>query len=255
MVDDVNEDYTHLVGTIVKIRHECLAAAPNHVTRRISSSTRALLEKRRHMDRQANQAEYAILSRLCRQRLTDDHANFVTSRLLGAAHSKRSLKMEKRAGRTSSFDPMFESPRWFALFFSTRNGEHYGKLLLCSLQVRFWPNYCSPGEEVSPFLTSEVRRAIEAMPQGRAPGADGITVELPQACGPMLYTALARRFSHYLAKCEVPVAWKQSSTILLFKKGDKEDLENYRPITLLPVLYKVFTRCILTRIRRTLDEA
>ncbi|KIH66482.1 hypothetical protein ANCDUO_03190 [Ancylostoma duodenale] len=51
MVDDLNEDYTHLVETIVKIRNECRAAAPNHATGRISSGTRALLEKRRHMDR------------------------------------------------------------------------------------------------------------------------------------------------------------------------------------------------------------
>ncbi|EPB66985.1 hypothetical protein ANCCEY_13926 [Ancylostoma ceylanicum] len=112
----------------------------------------------------------------------------------------------------------------------------------------------SPGEEVPPFLTSEMRHAIETMPRGKAPGADGITMELLQACGPTLYTALARRFSVYLPKCEVPVAWKQSSTILLFK-SDKGDLENYCPITLLPVLYKVFTRSTLTRIRRTLDEA
>nr|CDJ85575.1 RNA-directed DNA polymerase (reverse transcriptase) domain containing protein [Haemonchus contortus] len=51
------------------------------------------------------------------------------------------------------------------------------------------------------------------------------------------------------------MAWKQSSTVLLFKKGDKEDLADYRPITLLPVLYKVFTRCVLARIRRTPEEA
>ncbi|KAL6742408.1 hypothetical protein Aduo_015561 [Ancylostoma duodenale] len=85
MVDDLNEDYTHLVETIVKIRNECRAAAPNHATGRISSGTRALLEKRRHMDRQGNQVEYAVLNRLCRQRLAEDHANFVRNRLLDAA--------------------------------------------------------------------------------------------------------------------------------------------------------------------------
>ncbi|RCN43593.1 hypothetical protein ANCCAN_10436 [Ancylostoma caninum] len=116
-------------------------------------------------------------------------------------------------------------------------------------------NVLSPGKEVPPFLPSEVRHAIETMPRGKAPGSDGIIVELLQACRPTLYAALARRFSRYLAKCEVPVAWKRSSTILDFKKGDKENLENYRPITLLPVLYKVFTCCLLTRIQRTLDEA
>ncbi|RCN47008.1 hypothetical protein ANCCAN_06939 [Ancylostoma caninum] len=116
-------------------------------------------------------------------------------------------------------------------------------------------NVLSPGEEVPPFLPSEVRHAIEMMPRGKAPGSDGIIVELLQACGPTLYVALARLFSRYLAKCEVPVAWRRSSTILLFKKGDKENLENYRLTTLLPVLYKILTRCLLTRIRRTLDKA
>uniref|UniRef100_A0A7I5EB71 Reverse transcriptase domain-containing protein n=1 Tax=Haemonchus contortus TaxID=6289 RepID=A0A7I5EB71_HAECO len=86
-------------------------------------------------------------------------------------------------------------------------------------------------------------------------GKDGISVELLQACGPPLYRALARRYIRHLAECTVPTAWKQSLTVLLSKKGDKEDLANYRPITLLPVLYKVFTRCILARIRRTVDEA
>ncbi|KIH67784.1 hypothetical protein ANCDUO_01883 [Ancylostoma duodenale] len=54
-VDDVNENYTHLVGTIDQERVSC--CSPNHATRRISSSTRALLEKRRHMGRQANHLE------------------------------------------------------------------------------------------------------------------------------------------------------------------------------------------------------
>ncbi|KIH64321.1 hypothetical protein ANCDUO_05369 [Ancylostoma duodenale] len=258
MVDNINGDYTHLVGTIVKIRNECRAAAPKHATRRISSSTRAFLEKRRHMDRQANHLEYAVLSRLCRQRLAEDHANFVRSRLHDAAHIKRSLKMEKRALSEHRLSiPCLKAPDRSRC--SSRPGmesimaNFYSALFRSGLGQT--TTVLGPGEEVPPFLTSEVRHAIEAMPRGKAPGADGITVKLLEACGPTLYTALARRFSHYLAKCEVPTAWKQSSTIFIFKKGDKEDLENYPPITLLPVLYKVFTRCILTRIRRTLDEA
>ncbi|KAK6730616.1 hypothetical protein RB195_007217 [Necator americanus] len=59
----------------------------------------------------------------------------------------------------------------------------------------------------------------------------------------------------YLQKERFPDQWKTSQTVLIHKKGDREDLRNYRPICLLSVLYKVFTKIILTRISRTLDEA
>ncbi|KAK6749531.1 hypothetical protein RB195_001879 [Necator americanus] len=59
----------------------------------------------------------------------------------------------------------------------------------------------------------------------------------------------------YLQKERIPDQWKTSRTVLIHKKGDREDLRNYRPICLMSVLYKVFTKIIVTRISRTLDEA
>ncbi|KAK6730854.1 hypothetical protein RB195_007365 [Necator americanus] len=53
---------------------------------------------------------------------------------------------------------------------------------------------------------------------------------------------------------EVPKQWKTSKTVLLYKKGDPHDIGNYRPICLLSVIYKLFTRVILNRIEKVLDE-
>ncbi|KAE9412388.1 hypothetical protein Angca_004682, partial [Angiostrongylus cantonensis] len=65
---------------------------------------------------------------------------------------------------------------------------------------------------------------------------------------------MARLFTRYLSECKVSTRWKSSRTVLLFQKGDLYALGNYRPICLLSVVYKLFTRVILNRIDRTLDE-
>ncbi|KAE9419848.1 hypothetical protein Angca_004248, partial [Angiostrongylus cantonensis] len=48
---------------------------------------------------------------------------------------------------------------------------------------------------------------------------------------------------------------RTSRTVILSKKGDRKDLRSYRPICLLNVLYKLFTKTILSCISRTLDKA
>ncbi|KAE9421035.1 hypothetical protein Angca_002157, partial [Angiostrongylus cantonensis] len=65
---------------------------------------------------------------------------------------------------------------------------------------------------------------------------------------------MAQLFTRYLSECKVPTQWKTSKTMLLFKKGDLHDIGNYRPIWLLSVVYKLFTRVILNRIDSTMDE-
>ncbi|KAK6749776.1 hypothetical protein RB195_002031 [Necator americanus] len=71
---------------------------------------------------------------------------------------------------------------------------------------------------------------------------------------PVLINTLARLFTRYLSECKVPKQWKTSKTVFLCKKGDPLDIGNYRPISLLSVIYKLFTRVILNRIEQVLDE-
>ena len=70
----------------------------------------------------------------------------------------------------------------------------------------------------------------------------------------MLWAALASRFSRYMAQRRTPDQWKTAKTVLLYKKGDREQLRNYRPIWLLPTVYKVFTKVLYNRLARQLDE-
>jgi len=52
-----------------------------------------------------------------------------------------------------------------------------------------------------------------------------------------------------------PAEWKKSRIIILYKKDDPTLPENYRPITLLPILYKLFARVLCQRIGCVLDQS
>ncbi|KAE9417107.1 hypothetical protein Angca_006446, partial [Angiostrongylus cantonensis] len=105
---------------------------------------------------------------------------------------------------------------------------------------------------VPPVLHSEIRHAISSVKNRAAPGPGRIRSEHLKNLSPVLVNTLARLFTCYLSECKVPTQWKTSMTALLFKKGDLHNIGN--PICLLSVVYKPFTRVILNRIDRTLDE-
>ncbi|KAK6727479.1 hypothetical protein RB195_005267 [Necator americanus] len=103
--------------------------------------------------------------------------------------------------------------------------------------VHFSPHHLREDGQVFPeVLPSEIRHATMS--------------NLP----PVLINTLARLFTRYLSECKVPKQWKTSKTVLLYKKGDPHDIGNYRPICLLSVIYKLFTKVILNRIEKVLDE-
>ncbi|XGW22063.1 hypothetical protein V3C99_004768 [Haemonchus contortus] len=105
------------------------------------------------------------------------------------------------------------------------------------------------------ILPSEVRVAITSMKTGTSPGPDKISTDLLCVEGYELHALFATHMTSYLQKEKIPNQWRNSRMVILHKKGDWDDLRNCRSISLLSVLYKLFTKIILTRISRTLDEA
>jgi hypothetical protein len=49
----------------------------------------------------------------------------------------------------------------------------------------------------------------------------------------------------------IPACWKTSRTVPIFKKGDPSDNGNFRPISLLPTMYKIFSGILSSRIMAT----
>ena len=79
----------------------------------------------------------------------------------------------------------------------------------------------------------ELNRAIDALPSGKAPGADGIPPEVIKAGKPVLLHPLHELLRLCWKEGEVPQDMRDSKIVTLYKnKGDRSDCNNYRGISL-----------------------
>ena len=60
-------------------------------------------------------------------------------------------------------------------------------------------------------------------------------------------------FQNILATSTYPNVWKLANVTPIFKKGDKQLIKNYRPITLLPICGKIFEKIIFNILYSYLD--
>lgn len=106
-----------------------------------------------------------------------------------------------------------------------------------------------------PFSKQEVSETISRINVKKAPGPDQITGSIIKNAPPLLIDHLLVLFNAILATQHFPSQWKLSKLFVLLKAGKPPTQPNsYRPISLLPILSKVFERLLLSRIRSTVDE-
>jgi retron-type reverse transcriptase len=111
-----------------------------------------------------------------------------------------------------------------------------------------------PEDRVEPFTLPEVHEAIRRLRPRKAPGMDGISHKALQLAPEEIAIFLHLVFNSVLRLCHFPTAWKTAKIILIPKPG-KDHLfpQNHRPISLLPVISKLFERLLLSRISPFLE--
>ena len=89
---------------------------------------------------------------------------------------------------------------------------------------------------------------LKQLSKNKTPGPDkipnSILKNLPQQFHKMLYLF----FSHCYKQKAIPISWKTSHTILLYKKGNPTSLSNHHPIALASTIYKLFTSTLTTQL-------
>jgi len=164
---------------------------------------------------------------------------------------KEILKLKNRQGReTTNREELLQVVEEF--YTELYRNRH--KLELETKETRKETGIINQGSEELPEITiDEIKLSLKEMKNNKAPGDDQIVIEAIKFGGETLLKSIKKLFNLCLYNASLPRNWNNILMILIHKKGDSADLENYRPISLLSHLYKLFTKIINKRLEKKLD--
>ena len=109
---------------------------------------------------------------------------------------------------------------------------------------------------LSDFIhVEEVKKAIKTSNKGKTPGPDGIPIEFYIKNIDNIAPILAEMYNNIFLRGSAPEGFNSSITTLLYKgKGERTNLKNWRPVSLLNCDYKILTKILANRISPVLPE-
>ena len=95
-----------------------------------------------------------------------------------------------------------------------------------------------------PYITPQnVIEVIRNMPPNKATGLDGVGVNIMKVAAPMIAPSLCTLINYCIDNSTFPSLWKYAKVIPVYKgHGSKDDMGNYRPISILLLLSKVLEK-------------
>jgi hypothetical protein len=113
----------------------------------------------------------------------------------------------------------------------------------------------NPDNRSPQFETTEIINVIRQMKNSSSSGHDGISMTYIKDCATELAPVLKFIFDKVSLFAIMPHQWKLAKIIPLYKKDKKENPENYRPISLLCSLGKVYEKCLLNVMTKTFGDS
>ena len=183
----------------------------------------------------------------------DDDPALITKKFW--SHVKSSSKSTRIPQRMYLKDRYRDSPsdkaNMFNLFFSDQFSEQ------SSYDIDIDWNRDDELFEID-FSSREIEKLLSNINSNKACGPDGIHGKILKNCSVSLASPLSQLFELSYNSGSIPTEWKLAYVVPIHKKGSKENIENYRPISLTSLIMKTFERIIkkelLSRTAQFLDD-
>jgi hypothetical protein len=146
-----------------------------------------------------------------------------------------------------------------------RFSEHFAKAVT-SLKTKFihccnfmWqnPRHILPRTLKSfhfkPASKQSILKQLKKLKRNKSTGLDELPPNMLKDCAEAIYSPLTHIINMSLRHCEVPAVWKKAKITPIFKAGDANDPDNYRPISILPTLSKILERTVHSQLMEHLE--
>ena len=110
--------------------------------------------------------------------------------------------------------------------------------------IQLWQGVTPTDLLEAPFTDDEVLGTLKRTNPNSAPGPDNLSYAAWKKLDRSIVTSILNTCR---VNAKVPPSWKRSTTILIHKGGDVNNLDNWRPIALQNTLYKVYASTIARR--------
>ena len=100
----------------------------------------------------------------------------------------------------------------------------------------------------------EVKTILRQINMRKSAGPDGIPARLIKDCAYELSSPIAHLLNVILETSIIPNDFKIGRVTAIYKNGERSQLNNYRPITVLPIVSKIMERCIYNQLTEYLEK-
>ena len=104
------------------------------------------------------------------------------------------------------------------------------------------------------IMEEETTLVMEGLPTGKQAGPNRIPNEVYKYLPSFFAPKLTQVINEATRKGKLPKHFLEGDISMMYKKGDRCDPRNYRPITLLNTDYKIFTRILASRMKTVVHE-
>ena len=108
--------------------------------------------------------------------------------------------------------------------------------------------------EIPPVSISFVQKQLDSLDLTKATGLDGLSAKFLRLSSSVIAVPIMKILNLSITTGIFPDSFKKAKITPCFKKGDKSDMSNYRPISVLPLLSKLLERHVAENLKSYLNE-